>query len=88
VSPEFLICDVGNRQLLAGRRQARDLQHRPDFDGSETRAGNAFGDGDGDGLIEIFRIDQVVAAERQMSYSKLWVLRAVNTYRPSGDHTL
>src|SRR4030065_235944 len=43
------------------RRQARDLHDRPDFDGAFARA--RYPPGDGDRLVEVYRVDQEVAAQ-------------------------
>src|SRR6266849_9230287 len=42
-------------------RQARDLDDRPDLDGTLARHGNPCGDGDG--LVEILGLDEEVAAQ-------------------------
>src|SRR5439155_25188259 len=47
------------RTLLCG--QARDFDHRPDFDGSLACHGNLCGDGDG--LVQIFCIDEEIAPQ-------------------------
>src|ERR1700680_1227711 len=48
-------------RLLGGRRQARQLDHRADFDGTPASPWNPRGYADG--LVEIRGIDQVVSAE-------------------------
>src|ERR1039457_4045017 len=50
---------MGSPALI--RRQSRNLNHRPDFDGALARPWDACRYADG--LVEILRIDQEVAAE-------------------------
>src|SRR2546426_2013248 len=52
-------CFRPSRTLLS--RQARDLYHWPDLDGTLARRGNPCGDGDS--LVEILGLDEEVAAQ-------------------------
>src|SRR5207244_2833781 len=50
-----------NVQSSVVRRQARDLHHRPDFDGSDPRRWNP--GGNGNGLVQVPGVDQEKAAK-------------------------